>query len=82
VRLGLHANGRENEHAPRTCLLRGPGQQPRLPDPGLATEHERLAARGHVVQERRQQPPFLHATDQWRSLIRSCADHQTPIFAP
>ena len=41
----------------------GLGQQARLADAGLAVQHERLAARGHVVQERRQEPLLLEATE-------------------
>ena len=78
--LRLHTSRGQHRHTPLTRDSLAHGQQTRLADPGLATNHERLASRGNVVQERRHQALFLEATDQGHGLAMSRPDHLSLIL--
>ena len=80
MRLRLHTGRGEHRHAPLACRPLGLGEQTRLADAGLAVKHERLAARGNVVQERRQEALFLEATQERRSFVMSRREHETSIL--
>ena len=56
--------GGEHGHASLARLARGLGKQARLPDARLAAEHERLATRRDLVQERGQEPLLVHAAEK------------------
>ena len=78
--LRLHAGRSEHGHAPLTRRQLGLGEQPRLADTGLAVKHERLAADGNVVQDRRQEPLLLEPTYERRSSVMSRREHQVSIL--
>ena len=80
MRLRLHACSREHRHPALARRLRGDGQQPRLADPRLTAEHQRLTAVSDPVEDRRQEALFLGAPEQRRSLVTSGAEHARAIL--
>ena len=81
VRFGLHAGRGEHGHASLARLSRGLSEQTRLADARLAAEHERLAPRRDLVQQRRQEPLFVCATEQRRDLVACRSEHKRLIVA-
>jgi hypothetical protein len=79
MRLRLNTGRREQRHAPRARRSLGLGQQTRLSDAGFSVQHERLAAHGDVVQERRQELVLLEATEERRILVMRRPEHDLPI---
>ena len=51
MRFGLHAGGREHQHAPLPRRPRGVSQKPRLADTRIAAKHQRLAMNRDLVQQ-------------------------------
>ncbi len=70
----------EHGHASLASLVRGLTEQTRLPDTRLAAEHERLAMRCDLVQERCQEPLLAFATEKGRDLVTSRPEHERPIL--
>jgi hypothetical protein len=72
----LHAGRGEHGHPSPASLARGLGKQTRLPDPRLATQHERLATGCDLVQQRHQERLFVCATKKGRGPVLSRRKHR------
>jgi hypothetical protein len=81
MRLGLHTVGGEHGYASLTSLSRGLDEQTRLSDTQLAAKHECLATCCDLVQQRRQEPLFVCATEQRRDLVACRSEHKRLIVA-
>jgi hypothetical protein len=61
--LGLNPSRGQDSHAAPACHARGLEKQPRFADARLAVEHENLAVRGNLVQQRRQEALLFEAAE-------------------
>jgi hypothetical protein len=78
IRLRLNTRRGQHRHTELTCRPLGHGQQARLADARLPVNHECPATSGNVVQQRRQQPLLLHATQQRHGFVISRHAHEHP----
>src|SRR4051794_30760807 len=81
MRLRVHTRRGQHGHAALARRSLARGQQARLADARLAAKDEGATARGHVVEERRQEILFFKTTQKRHGFVIGRAEHDALIVA-